>query len=119
MSPIPGHIVDASGRVMDIAGKGLSITTGGFAIRWLGEISRPEGARPEGPRTESPVMPERVNARRTRHRMRRPEPSTRRSPRIGKCLVRDKHKRDCAERRDQSPIHSVGHVTHQLLVTGN
>ena len=48
------------------------------------------------------------------NRMRRSKPSTMRGTRPGECLVRGKHKRYYAERRDKRPIHSIRHGTYQF-----
>ena len=111
MGPIPGNIVCID--VMHIAGCRLRTIRDGFAIRWPVEalVARPE----EAPYVVSPVMPKRVGDRRPGNRMRRSKPSAMRRSRPRECLVRGKHKRYCAERRDQRPIHSIRHGTHQYV----
>ena len=49
------------------------------------------------------------------NRMRRSKPSTMRGTRPGECLVRGKHKRYYAERRDKRPIHSIRHGIYQFV----
>jgi hypothetical protein len=111
MRPIPGDIVCI--RVMHIAGCWLRTIPDGFAIRW--PVVEALVGRPEGPHIVSPVMPKRVGDRRTGDRMRRSKPSAMRRSRPCECLVRGKHERYYAERRDQRPIHSIGHGTHQFV----
>lgn len=110
MRPIPGNIVCIG--VMHIAGCWLRAIADGFAIRWPVEALV---ARPKGPYIVSPVMPKRVGDRRTGNRMRRSKPSAMRRSRPCERLVRGKHKRYYAERRDQRPIHSIRHGTHQFV----
>ena len=112
MRPIPGNIVCIG--VMHIAGCWLRTTRDGFATRW--PVVEPLVARPEeAPCIVSPVMPERVGDRRTGNPMRRSKPSAMGRSRPGECLVRGKGKRYYAERRDQRPIHSIRHDTHQFV----
>lgn len=111
MRPIPGNIVCVG--VMHITGCWLRTIADGFAIRW--SVVEALAARPEGPHIVSPVVPKRVGDRRTGNRMRRSKPSAMRRSRPGECLVRGKHKRYCAEGRDQRPIHSIRHGTHQFV----
>ena len=109
MCPVPGNIISIC--VMDIARCWGRNVDHGFAIRRpVGEVPY---CRPEGPHIVSPVMPERLGAGRMGKRMRRSNPSMRCCSRPGECLVRGKHKRYCAERRDNRPIHSIRHGTHQ------
>jgi len=111
MCPIPGNIICI--RVMVIAWYWLRNIYHGFAIRW--PVEEAPYCRPEGPYIVSPVMPERLGDWRTGNRMRRSKPSTRRCSRPGECLVRGKHKRYYAERRDKRPIHSIRHGTYQFV----
>jgi hypothetical protein len=109
MGPIPGHII--GGGVTDIAGGRWRRIHQGLATRCPVVVVVVPYERPERRCIPSAVMPERLGDRRMRHRMRRSKPSTRRSG----CLVRGKHKRYCAERRDKRPIHSIRHGTHQFV----
>ena len=110
MCPIPGNIRCL--RVTDIAGYRLRKIDRGFARRWpVAEVV--PYPRPEDLAIVSPVMPERVGG--AGMRMRRSKPSAMRCSRPGERLVRGKHKRDCAERRDKRSIHSVRHGTHQSV----
>ena len=110
MDPIPGYIVCIG--VVDIA-EGLRRADGGFVIRW--PVRGIPYCGPEGPRMDSVVMPERWSDARTGNRTRRSNPCTRRHSGASECLVRGKHERDSTERRDQRPIHSIRHGTHQFV----
>jgi hypothetical protein len=61
------------------------------------------------------VMPERLGEWRTGHRMRRSKPCAGPGSGPGERLIRGKHKRYCAEGRDQRPIHFIRHGTHQFV----
>jgi hypothetical protein len=108
MRPVPGNVICIG--VMVVARWSRQIDNG-FAIRWsVGEVS----SRPEGSYVVSPVMPERVDNRWMGHRMCRSRSSARRCSRCRECLVRGKHQRDHAERRDKRPMQSIPHDTHTI-----
>jgi len=60
-------------------------------------------------------MPKRVGDRPMRSRMRRGRPATSGCSRPREGLVRGKHERCCAERRDKRPIYSIRHGGHQFV----
>ena len=111
MRPIPGNIIRIG--VTDIAGRWLRSIDDGLASRWV--VEEAACSRPERPYIVSPVMPERLGEWRTGHRMRRSKPCAGSCSGPRECLVRGKHKRYCAEGRDQRPIHFIRHGTHQFV----
>ena len=117
MGPIPGDGICIG--VLDIAWRGLRGIYHGFDIRRPlveAPYPRPEAPYPrrEGPDIVSPVMPER-SGRRPVGMHRGNPPARPRAGGPGECLVRGKHKRNRAERRDQRPIRSIRHGTHQFV----
>jgi hypothetical protein len=111
MCPIPGNVI-RSGITDIAAGCWWHGIEQGLAIRPVVEAAL---RRPERLKIVSPVVPQRLADERTGNRMRRSKPAASRNSRPGQCLVSDKYKRNCAERRDNRPIHSIRHGTHQFV----
>ena len=110
MCPIPGNIISV-GR-MDV-GCWLSTIDQGRATRWtVGVILH---ARPEVPEIVSAVMPKRSGEWPMGNGMRRSKRTMNRGSRPREGLVCGQHQRGCAERRDQSPVHSIRHGTYQFV----
>jgi hypothetical protein len=110
MCPIPGNVICIG--VAHIAGRRLPNVYQGLAIRRI--VEKAPYSRQKGSYPVSPVMPER-GQRRMGNRMRGSKHSTARRSRSGECLVRGKHKRYYAERRDKRPIHFIRHGGYQFV----
>jgi hypothetical protein len=109
MCPIPGNIRRIRGNIRH----GSAIRWPVEAIRW--PVEEAPFCGPENPYIVSPVMPKRLGDARMGNRMRRSTPSTMRCSRPCEGVVRGKHKRYHADRRDKRPIHSIRHGTHQFV----